>query len=176
MQITRRIYYTLYHKIKKYPPGPIGLPFFGIFFSLINSPRFYSWIGKTYSPIAMYPLGPKKYQVAISDIKLVNELSKKMNFSHRLPGFSIVSSLGKKEPGSFGTVNGKEWVMRRKLFYNSFLKLTDSEFMTKHVQNNIKNKIIIPSIEDAIANDDGLWYPKDACFHFTFSTIFGASF
>ena len=73
-------------------------------------------------------------------------------------------------------VNGKEWKKRKNLFYNSMLKGTDSKYMTSHVQNNVKNKIVCPSIDKAIIENNGKWDPRQPISRYTFNTSFGASF
>merc|ERR1719384_677034 len=74
-QIARRIFYTAYFKYKKYPPGPIGLPIFGCFWSkwnFANLNAFPTMLGRDYSPVTMFPYGPWAYTVMISDKKLID--------------------------------------------------------------------------------------------------------
>ena len=48
--------------------------------------------------------------------------------------------------------------------------------MTKHVQNNIKNQLICPAIEQAMNENYGKWIARESIFNFVFNTIFGAAF
>ena len=89
----------------------------------------------------MYPFGPKAYICAISDVYLINKLSKQEPFTHRPLMFDRRFGLenGEEIGPNFSNINGKEWKKRRNLFYNSILKIADSKYMTNHVQNNITN-------------------------------------
>ena len=128
--------------------GPIGLPFFGCFFNLVNVFTWYQELPKQYGPVVMFPLGPKSYAILINDMDLVYKLFKNEAFNDRPKAFDtpIHDYDGKLIPNAFGAINGKEWRERRKLFYNAIMKIADSKYMREHVQNNIKNKIICPFI------------------------------
>ena len=69
-QMIRRIWYSAYHKYKKYPPGPIGIPFFGCLFTSM-SPDWQRNMAKTYGPICCYPIGPLRYGILINDMELM---------------------------------------------------------------------------------------------------------
>ena len=51
--ILRKIYYKLKYKVNKYPPGSVGIPFYGTLFEFVKSPKKYLYnIGKS-GPISM---------------------------------------------------------------------------------------------------------------------------
>eukprot|EP01084_Bolivina_argentea_P045527 83813_1 len=172
--IIRKVWYILYRRYKKYPPGPVGLPFFGCLFSFSDLKNFQNNIGKSYYPVTMFPFGPKTNMIMISDLNLVCKIYKTDKFAYK-------EHIGRREndkiPPPFTLINDKhEMMKRRKLFYNSVSKITNSSYLIEHVQDNIKNKTIIPSIENAIEHNYGLWCPRAILFNFAFNTIFGASF
>ena len=106
--------------------GPIGIPFFGCFFNAIKFIPFSMYLGQNYSPIAMYPLGPHRYQIIISDLDLMFKLSRNPSFTDRPRDMYCHLQ---KIPRQFAAINGEEWKKRRNLFYNSMLKITDSKYI-----------------------------------------------
>ena len=85
----------------------------------------------------MYQIAPNTMAITISDMDLMLKLSKDSAFTTRPR--NMYAHLD-KIPKQFTAINGKEWRDRRKLFYNSMLKITDSilravfEYFTIHVR------------------------------------------
>merc|ERR1719412_666452 len=79
-------------------------------------------------------------------------------------------------PIPFSAMNGPEMMTRRKLFQSTIVRMTDSRFFIQFVQKHIKQNILFPEMDEAIAQNNGKWNPYDANFCYTFNTIYGASF
>eukprot|EP01084_Bolivina_argentea_P258897 436646_1 len=172
-QILRKAWYVGYHRYKKYPPGPIGIPLFGCFFNKFDYWNFYTMIGKKYPAVTMFPLGVS-YSAVINDINLVFKYSSKDEFAVR-PSVWLQSITNQSYPPAFTVLNGDQMKKRRKLFHNFIMKTTESNSMIKHLQKSIV-KVVIPSIENAITENNGSWAPRDTLFDYTFNTLFSASF
>jgi len=180
-QIVRRAYYSLLFKSRRYPPGPIGLPFFGCFFArwpLHNLAFPSKWpckMAAQYPRLCMFPYGPWSYGVLINDKALIAALSKEAQFATRPPFWARMAT--NEIPAAFSNINGPEMLRRRKIFMSTITAMTDSRFFADYVQQNILHKIMFPAIDRAIADNDAKWDSVwDSCFSLTFNTIFGASF
>merc|ERR1719461_1472947 len=79
-------------------------------------------------------------------------------------------------PAHFLAMNGHKHMVRRKLFQTTIIRMTDSRFFIQFVQKHIKQNILFPEMDEAIAKNNGKWNPWDANFCYTFNTIYGASF
>merc|ERR1719461_1922230 len=79
-------------------------------------------------------------------------------------------------PAHFTAMNGPEMLLRRKLFQSTIIRMTDSRFFIQFVQKHIKQNILFPEMDNAIAQNNGKWNPWDANFCYAFNTIYGASF
>merc|ERR1719411_2402861 len=73
-------------------------------------------------------------------------------------------------------MNGHKHMVRRKLFQTTIIRMTDSRFFIQFVQRHIKQNILFPEMDEAIAQKNGKWNPWNAIFCYTFNTIYGASF
>ena len=168
-----KVWIKQYRYFKKYPPGPTGLPLFGCGLSYGRDPWTFSRdIGCRYKPMASVPLLFGKNTIFINDYDLIFELSKQKAFLTRPTSMSYLSDF----EANFATINGEEWSKRRKLFHKTLLAITDSKFLSKYVLNNVNDRILVPSIEDAIKNNNGIWNPKKATVCYAFNTIFMAGF
>merc|ERR1712048_435396 len=67
-------------------------------------------------------------------------------------------------------------MVRRKLFQTTIIRMTDSRFFIQFIQKHIKQNILFPEMDNAIAQNNGKWDPWNAIFCYTFNTIHGASF
>merc|ERR1712190_539354 len=79
-------------------------------------------------------------------------------------------------PVGLVAMNGHEHMVRRKLFQTTIIRMTDSKFFIQFIQKHIKQNILFPEMDEAIAKNNGKWNPYDANFCYTFNTIYGASF
>merc|ERR1712190_172206 len=79
-------------------------------------------------------------------------------------------------PVGLVAMNGHEHMVRRKLFQTTIIRMTDSKFFIQFIQKHIKQNILFPEMDSAIAHNNGKWNPWDANFCYTFNTIYGASF
>ena len=160
--------------------GPIGIPFFGVFLSrwnLRNWMRFPLEIGRKYPTICMYPYGPWSYGVMMTDKAMIRKYSKMDAFTNRPPFWAQTAP--PNEPPPHSTINGGDMWERRKLFQSTMVSMTDSKFFSEFVRTNIREKLLFPSVDRAIAEKHGLWEGEDvwdAVYSFTFNTIYGASF
>merc|ERR1712190_228281 len=79
-------------------------------------------------------------------------------------------------PIPFSAMNGPKMMVRRKLFQSTMIRMTDSKYFIQFVQKHIKQNILFPEMDNAIAQNNGKWNPWNAIFCYTFNAIYGASF
>ena len=88
--VSRKLFWKAYNKHRKYPDGPIGIPFFGVLFSYIRNP--YQWFHHNsikYGAIMSASIGVQ-HNIYINDIGLAKQLlmSKRKIVNHRPTKFA----------------------------------------------------------------------------------------
>lgn len=83
-------------ELKKLPPGPYGLPLFGILSKIGDKHKDFSKLAKKYGPVFSCKLGLQLY-VVISDYKLIREIMKKESVTDRpkTPIYAVLAGAGK---------------------------------------------------------------------------------
>eukprot|EP01084_Bolivina_argentea_P161589 281285_1 len=163
----------IYRKIFKYPPGYIGLPFFGVLSSLIlKTEQFYCNCAKSDHKILTLPLGCKTIYL-INDPQIMKNIWMKDNMIWR-PANQFYSGKGADIAFLEG---GSEWFKRRKIFQSNMVTMLNKNFLSKHV-NEILTKFIFPIINKH-CNDNTVWYPGKheniplVSFNIMYNCIFG---
>ena len=178
--LLRQFYYFLYRKYHSLPPGPNGLPLFGMFFTWNRGTNSRINLSKRYGPI-FYSTFVGSSIVTISSAKLAKKILTQKEFLNRDPFVNPeknyhVSLLthGKSQAMSLATLNGDEWRKRRKLCQETLFRILNNE--------NVANifKIVMHTELDPVLNDlinsNKAWYPKDLCGYIAFNTIFSTLF
>lgn len=174
IQLVRKGYYTVLFRYNKYPPGPIGVPFFGVLLSTLRWKdfTFAIKIGRQYPVMSMYPYGPWSYCVMVNDKDLIRKLSKSAVFSSRPLYQNDLMNNGHD-------INSPIVFQRRKLMMSAMCRMTDSRFFAEVVQRNIKDNILFPMIDESIVRGLGTVQPSDiwdSVFCVTFNTVHCAAF
>eukprot|EP01084_Bolivina_argentea_P292013 501933_1 len=163
--IFRNIFWKIYHHLKSYPNGPLGLPLFGCLLNFcINPRRFLANIARDYGPISYFPIMGSN-NVFISDHNILKDMYQNMNIVDR-PELEI-----QKIPG-FLTLCGEPWKIRRKYAMHSVMRLSKTTFILSNVKKCIeKYDYIEPN--QTITNEKSL----EKLIHFiAFNNIWSAVF
>ena len=149
-----------YRKYKQFPPGLLGIPYFGSLFTLIfyHNEAFNDNLLPKYGPITMYTIGKTKF-VSINDINLVKSIFNSPHCCNRPTMlknvFNDIKTVDKTCTGkdkdkdqqeifyacsyAFG---GKHWQQRRKLQFNAINKISDTKLIESQL-NILLNKYLI---------------------------------
>ena len=157
----RNLFWTLSNKLKKYPPGPLGIPFLGCLLSFGGKPRqFLCSIPRKYGPITFFPLLSTN-NIFISDSKALRKLFINEKIFDR-PPFVF------RPIQSFTELNGQKWIDRRKYASATVFDLTNTSFILSHVKQSI-HKYVNPT-------NNKLWYPLQDMYFISFNNILAATF
>eukprot|EP01084_Bolivina_argentea_P128272 226762_1 len=164
----RKLYNDIHRKYKKFPPGPVGYPFFGCLFSCIDIPKYAAYLASNYGPITMVYIGSQPF-VFLHSIKYINEINKNKNALDR----DEYKSLGfaHLQPSELSTIDiqQKYWPSKRKIFQSIMISRLHSDFI-----NNVHNK----SFEHLFKSIDQIWFPLQDItyiqFHFIWNAVFGS--
>jgi len=141
-----RLYWSLYSKLKKLPPGPIGLPYFGSFFQITSNPfNFLQELPEKYGPLVYCRIGVRD-TVFINDSKLAKDLFPLKPMLNRPYDIDIAF----REPGLVGFINGSEWIKRRKIIHDFFVVSLTNENVTEITKKTL-NDITFPIFDKQIA-------------------------
>ena len=179
--LSRYIYRKFSDKYNNLPPGPIGLPFFGISFGKlvpILRRRYYrsEILHATYgSNIIYYILGSTPYVTIMSpDIaRFVLSHKNALNRPKPAPGAGGVSV------DAFVNINGKQWIERRRLAQSVLIRMSTSAEMNKIIRQFLK-ETVWPILDKKIKKSGqgyGVWQkPRELMSFLTFDTIFYLNF
>ena len=156
----------IYRKIKKYPPGPIGLPILGSMISFGNDVDKFMEYQTYYGEISFFTLGIHN-ACSLNSSKVSTQVLKNDNCVDRIPiGFFSKAPITGIIPGD------NNWAMRRRVLMKSFIAVLNSKYVSASVDYSFKN--IIFSKIDKIIQNGGVYYPRDDQLFLAFRTIFKA--
>ena len=122
----------LLRKIRKHPPGPVGIPFLGCLLQFGGNPKkFLTDIALNYGPVVSASL-IQQQNVFLSDPYLVKKLFKQKAFANHWSNHNRF----RPEPG-FDAINGAEWKERRQYVSTTLFLILKSDFVLKQMQRSI---------------------------------------
>ena len=162
----RNMFWKILNRLRSYPTGPLGLPFFGCFFPFALSQKsFLIQCAQKYGSVTYYPLLMSKH-LLINDPKIVKFLYQTKRVISR-PKMTPRRTVG------FLLANGDEWTKRRKLFSQTALTLSNSSFVLNNVRRSMD--CVIPRMERRIQRKE-LWMPSDDLEYFAINNAWTAIF
>eukprot|EP01084_Bolivina_argentea_P131322 231815_1 len=129
---TRYVLLKTYYKIRKYPPGPIGLPFFGSFMFYVSKPKECLSYFATYGQITTVSL-MQSTNIFINDAKLAKRILKDKQLANHWENHNRF-----REIGGFDILNGSQWWDRRKYVLKTLFSITSSSFTLQHISGSIQ--------------------------------------
>eukprot|EP01084_Bolivina_argentea_P112020 199793_1 len=167
--ISRNTFWKMYNKIRGYPDGKMGLPFFGCLFQFGRKPRkFLFSVADQYGPLAYVPLVMSN-NIIVSDPQILKTLYKHQKIIDR-PSFFA----SRPPPKLFSDINNKEWERRRKYCSTTVMLLANSPFVLSTVKKCINN--FIPIMDKKYVENNELCYPQKYFHYISFNTIWSAVF
>ena len=181
--VSQKIYRSYW---KSYPPGPLDYPFIGI------SPYWKSIMAGSKDDAMTLP---NKLAQVYGDICLINIMGWKVVYlnnsgltkmfttnkkyrhiaGHKFIGTGFVLFSAKDGTQNFFSINGPEWVKRRKLFVSIFTKILTTKFMNKVAGTAVK-KVLIPEINKICIKENKALKPREIMRYTAFQTVFYANF
>lgn len=156
LDIVRRKWYN-------YPPGPVGIPFFGGFFEFINFNKLRRAQHK-YGPIYLTHFGFSHICI-INDYSLLHQIFGSKEFNDR-----VVPDYGSELPFSGIRVHNG-WNQRRKLMKNNMIAPLNSKILKSLIENAL-NQCIFPIIDDCSKNNQP-WMIQKEMNYVAFATVYG---
>eukprot|EP01084_Bolivina_argentea_P304979 526801_1 len=163
----RKLIDVWYRKLRSYPPGPCGIPFFGCLL-WIRDKQYLQSLANAYGSVVMIQVGTK-YLTMINDHNISKVLFKKKEFAFH-----------KKNPPtqykSFVETNGKTYTFRRKLIHQSFIMMLSSDYLN-NFGIKMLNDHIYPKFDEFASNKNEYYSVKKifeyGVFCMNFVCIFG---
>ena len=122
LYIGRNIYYWLFRKYYNMPPGPNGIPFFGVFFNMVYDYKYQIKMADKYGPIMSLPFFGSGF-VFINNASIVKQILPNKQFLNRddtnqdqfrKSPWKSLWSVGDENTLPIISINGENWVKRRK--------------------------------------------------------------
>eukprot|EP01084_Bolivina_argentea_P206893 353112_1 len=168
--VCRKAFWKIVNKIRNYPNGPMGLPFFGCIFPFAITPRAFLFnVANKYGPLAYVPLVMTN-NIIISDPKICKLLYKDKKAYNRPEG-----GAARPDPTIFTDLNGKNWHRRRKFCSSTVMLLTNLPFVLSQAKCCIDN-YIVSIMDEKYINNNKLWYPAKYFDYIVFNTLWAAVF
>ena len=167
----RYLFWRIFNKIHKYPPGPLGIPFLGCFLPFATNPRkFLVNIRNKYGPITYVPLIASN-NIYISNPKILRQLYQIEKINDRPP-------ITSRRSPPLSEISGNIWSKRRKYTSTTVFNLTNTSFILSHIKKALKN--IEPEMNQKhIKNGRGdiarqKWYPSKHLYYIALNNVFCA--
>eukprot|EP01084_Bolivina_argentea_P056021 102584_1 len=163
--IARFIMIKLYRKYSKMPPGDVGYPIFGSFFSVATKGhQFYIDIVRqnVHNKICTIPMGQLP-MICINDVKLMRDILNNEAVQYRPKNMfqlTVATQLSLHEGGS-------EWKQRRKMFQSHLITMLNKTFVNKNIKL-LLNQFLIPKL-NALSINNNLWFCHTDLRHITFN-------
>eukprot|EP01084_Bolivina_argentea_P218196 370321_1 len=176
--ILRYVYCKLYRLYFNIPPGPEGLPLLQNFLdiTMFNPTTWHFNIANYYGPIASYSMFGQE-NILINDPSIAKEvlskcLDRDTNFikKDRYVPFSA-----KDNTPPFSFISGNKWSKRRKLMHSKLIRVLDTKFVNRIMNDFIKNEFE-SELNKIILNNNGIWYSRELLTYLAFNTIFECNF
>ena len=182
--IARRLYYVIYRKWNKLPPGPIGYPFLGCFINFATDPLFPLKMSQKYGGIVSIPF-IVSHMFILSDPKLVKRLLTQKEYLNRRDVMTLRHDSWK----SVYTVNtntdhqtyplflesGQSWVKRRKHLTSVLFRTMNNKFVSNVLLQSFESEVV-PFLTN-LENENKAWYSRDMtqflAFNALYHTLFG---
>ena len=162
----RNAFWRVLNRLRSYPAGPLGLPFFGCFLPFAIRPASFAMeLGRKYGSVAYVPLMMSN-NVFINDPLILRQLFQTMKITSRPPSTF-------RKVLSFGVINGDEWVSRRQFFTQTAMTLSKSSFVLNSVRRAMLN--VEPRMEQLIQRK-ALWVPNDDVQYFAVNNAWALIF
>ena len=179
-----RIAIIIYRRKRcKYPPGFLGVPFFGSYFTMnMLSANYYHKVLPSCGPIVHVPGGLYLNFIVINDRNLLKSL-----YQLVIDRPAVLVEMNEVTGADVASANEDEnWSQRRKLIMHGLANILDKKVVEEKM-NQIMRDITFASLDDKIKQaklenklNDGryyLWYPRretrNAIFNIIFFAIFG---
>ena len=162
----RNVFWKILNRMRSYPAGPLGIPFFGCFFPFAISPiSFIIDIAETYGPVAFVPLMFSN-NLFINDPVIVKQLFQTMKVTTR----PLVRA---RREIPFVWTNGHEWTTRRKFFSQTAMTLSNSSFVLSNARRSMES--VVPRINQRVEQKE-LWFPDHDVAYFAINNVWTAMF
>ena len=161
--VFERMIHVMYRKYRKFPAGPVGIPFFGSIFPFVATPLSFMLKQPTYGKISYFNI-IGTHNVVINDTKLISQLCCKNELMYR-PNFGPYF-IGHQKNLTF-TNNLSSWKKRRAIFRQhlisplvSSLKSNQATVNAVQFWDTLLNQQLIKSFNNCITNNNGLFDTK----------------
>ncbi len=122
-----------YRRYKRYPPGPVGVPFFGSLFWIARDPLgFIHKMPEKYGPLTSFKWGLTNVVMPCS-----TDTHKQIYVKSKTVGLSGL--MNPHETASFMDAERGEWASRRALFMNAIGVYLTADYSEKAVAKMMKN-------------------------------------
>ena len=176
MLLVRELYWYFYRKYHSLPPGPNGLPLFGILFAWHRNsvPRIN--LSKKYGPI-FFSTVLGIHLIVLSSSHLVKQIFPQKKFLNHETFFDpekdyyhSMNTCGKSNAFSLVQINGESWKKRRKLSQDTLFKVLNRENTGNLLKNTMETEFV-PYLDEIIKSNKA-WHPRAIFQYITLNTIY----